>query len=171
MFERNRIESSSEATAIPIEVGFLDGTVAKGRLIVPTGKGVADVLNAAGGFIEFEPYGGERGFLAKAQLARVKPIGVPRAANLAARISDADGFDPYRILGVTAAAGREERRQAYVALAKIYHPDRYASAELPKEVAEYLATMVRRINAANAALEMSEKHQARRQETSFTTPR
>jgi hypothetical protein len=160
VFERNRADNPTEPTAVPVEVGLADGSIAKGRLSVPCGKSVADVLNADGGFIEFEPYGGERVFLAKAQLCRVTPIGVPKAANLAARLNDREGFDPYRVLGVTAASTREQRRQAYVALAKIYHPDRYATAELPEEVAQYLAAMVRRINAAHAALEVAQKQPA-----------
>jgi hypothetical protein len=82
VFERNRTDGPAETTAVPVEIGFADGSIAKGRLIVPVGKGIADVLNGSGGFIEFEPYGGERGFLAKAQLCRVRPMGVPRAPNL-----------------------------------------------------------------------------------------
>ena len=40
---------------------------------------------------------------------------------------------------------RDEIRQAYFAQAKVYHPDRYATAELPTEVIEYLFAMARRI--------------------------
>ena len=54
-----------------------------------------------------------------------------------------------------------EIREAYFALAKVYHPDRYATAELPTEVIEYLFAMARRINAAHAALNVEQKKQAR----------
>jgi hypothetical protein len=170
MFERNKIDNVPETSAIPIEIACADGSVAKGKLIVPIGRSVADALNGSGDFIEFEPYGGERSFVAKAQLASVKLVGVPKAPNLQARLSDPDGFDPHRILGLPAGASREERRQAYFMLAKAYHPDRYATAELPKEVRDYLAAMARRINAAHAALEVPQKRQAAREEPIFTSP-
>ena len=44
-------------------------------------------------------------------------------------------------------------RGAYLRKAKAYHPDRYANADLPDEVRSYLEGMVRRVNAAFAALE------------------
>ena len=170
MFERNKIDNVPETTAVPVEIAFADGTVGKGKLHAPLGKTVADTLNGGGGFIEFEPYGGERSYVAKAQLASVKLVGVPKAASLSARIKDVDGFDPYAVLRVAEGAGRDEVRQAYFALAKAYHPDRYATAELPEEVREYLAAMARRINAAHASLEVPERKKATRAEPVFTTP-
>jgi curved DNA-binding protein CbpA len=44
-------------------------------------------------------------------------------------------------------------RARFHLLAKAYHPDRYAAAELPAEVTTYLEAMARRVNAAYAALE------------------
>jgi len=170
MFDRNRIDNLPEPSVVPVEVALVDGTITRGKLLVPVGKSVAEALNGAGGFIEFEPYGGERGFLAKAQLASIKPVRVPKAANLGARLSDPDGFDPHAVLGLAAGASREEVRQAYFRLAKAYHPDRYATAELPEEVRDYLAAMARRINAAHAALEVPQKRQRVREEPIFTSP-
>jgi DnaJ-like protein len=169
MFERSKIDNAPEPNAVPAEVTFADGTLAKGKLLVAMGKTVADALNGPGAFIEFEPYGGERSYLAKAQLASVKLVGVPRSPNLQARLVDIDGFDPHRILGVMAGASREELRSAYFAMAKTYHPDRYATAELPAEVRDYLAAMARRINAAHAALDVPERKRAVRAEPVFTS--
>ena len=170
MFERNKVDNGPEMSAVPVEAALADGSVVEGKLLVPMGKCVADALNGAAAFVEFEPYGGERSFLAKAQLASVKLIGVPKVPNLGARLADADGFDPHGVLGVAVGASREEVRQAYFALAKAYHPDRYAAAELPAEVRDYLAAMARRINAAHAALDVPQKRQALRQEPIFTSP-
>lgn len=153
MFERTRVDNAPEASAVPVEVVLADGTLTKGKLLVSAGKTLSDALNGTAAFIEFEPYGGERTFLSKAQLASVQLVGVPKAANLSARTRDGDSFNPHAILGVAANAGWEEIRQAYHKLAKSYHPDRYASAELPVEVQDYLAAMARRVNAAYAALE------------------
>jgi hypothetical protein len=170
MFERNKIDNVPETSAVPIEVAFTDGTTAKGKLLVPLGRSVADVLNGSGSFVEFEPYGGEKSYIAKAQLASLKLVGVPRVPSLQARLSDPDGFDPHVILGIGAGANREEVRGAYFMLAKTYHPDRYATAELPDEVRHYLAAMARRINAAYAALDVPERKRAARAEPIFTSP-
>ena len=170
MFERGRADNLAEQSAVPVEIAFADGAAAKGKMLVPVGKTVADALNGAGSFIEFEPYGGDKSYLAKAQLASVRLVGVPKVPNLEARLADPDGFDPHRVLGLSLGAGREELRAAYFALAKAYHPDRYATAELPAEVRAYLAAMARRINAAHAALEAPQKRQAARAEPVFTSP-
>jgi DnaJ domain len=168
MFDRNKINHVSDTNAVPVEIALADGTTAKGKLHVATSKTVADTLNNGGAFIEFEPYGGERGFLAKSQLVSVKPVGVPKASGLNARPRDADNFDPFVVLGIAPGADKEEIRRAYVGLAKNYHPDRYTTVELPDEVRSYLADMARRINAAYAALDIPERKQATRAAPVFT---
>jgi hypothetical protein len=170
MFERTRIDNVPDLTAMPVEAVFVDGTIVRGKLMVPTTKSIADLLNGSGAFLEFEPYGGERNYIAKAQIASIRMLGVPKLPNLTARLKDYDGFDPFAVLGIKPGATREDIRQAYFALAKSYHPDRYANAELPSEVIEYLFAMARRINAAHAALNVEQKKQAARAEPVFTTP-
>jgi hypothetical protein len=169
MFERTRVDNVPDLTAMPVEAVFADGSVVRGKLLIPASKSIADVLNGGGAFLEFEPYGGERSYIAKAQIASIKMLGVPKLPNLAVRLKDFDGFDPFAVLGVKPGATREEVRQAYFALAKAYHPDRYATAELPTEVIEYLFAMARRINAAHAALTTEQKKQAARAEPVFTS--
>ena len=122
MFERGRVDNLAEQSAVPVEIALADGTAAKGKMLVPVGKSVADALNGTGSFIEFEPYGGDKSYLAKAQLASVRLVGVPKAPNLQARLVDLDGFDPHRVLGLQAGASREEVRAAYFALAKALSP-------------------------------------------------
>ena len=95
---------------------------------------------------------------------------MPKAPSLGARLKDVDGFDPHAVLRIDHGASRDEVRHAYFALAKAYHPDRYATAELPEEVRDYLSAMARRINAAHAALDVPERKKAARAEPVFTTP-
>ncbi len=170
MFDRSKSANVQDMTAMPVEAVFADGTVARGKLLVAAGKSIADVLNGPGAFIEFEPYGDERSYISKAQVASIKLLGVPKLPNLNARVRDLDGFDPYATLGIQPGATREEVRQAFFAQAKSYHPDRYASAELPSEVIEYLFAMARRINAAHAALNVEQKKQAAKTEPVFVSP-
>lgn len=176
MFERNKIDSNIQQGAIPAKVTLDDGEIIKGRFIAAVGRGFGDILNGTGSFFEFEPYGGERSFIAKSSIRAVQLIGVPSGPSLNSRLKDADGFDPFVILGVRPGASQEDIRAAYHALAKTYHPDRYASAELPGEVREYLASMARRINAAYAALDEQLKTtrravQARTDAVYTSTPR
>ncbi len=152
MFERNKIDNAEHA-GVPVELSTVDGVAVNGRLLIAMGRNVFDVLNGSGAFLEFEPYGGERSFVAKASISNVKLINVPRAANLNQRLHDLDGFDPHAILGVPSSASFDDVKSAWHKLAKIYHPDRYSSAELPPEVRDYLASMARRVNAAYAVLE------------------
>lgn len=155
MFERNRVDSTvpHTLTTVPVELTLDDGRQVKGKFVAPMSKPFFEVLNGGGGFLEFEPYGSERTFIAKSSIRSVRLTGVPAAPSLEARLREIDGFDPHAILGIARNAPFDEVRQAYHRLAKAYHPDRYASVDLPHEVQGYLASMARRVNAAYAALE------------------
>lgn len=166
MFERGK--SDRAQGQVPVNITLKDGRELIGRLLIPQGFGLIDVLNGASSFIEFEPIGGERMFVAKSALQSVKPMNLPAAPDLWAGSTEGGGFDPFAILGVKAGSTREEAREAYLSLAKTYHPDRYATAKLPPEVRDYLAVMARRINAAYEALEIEKKKQAARSEPVFT---
>lgn len=159
MFERIRPDNADHV-AVPVEIHLADGTVAKGKVMAPIGRSLADILNGSGGFVEFEPYGGEVAFIAKSRLAEIRPLGVPKGVNLKAKLAANEPLNPYAVLGVAPGSSHEDVRKAYFTLAKSYHPDRYASAELPPEVLEYLFTMARRVNAAYAALDGARRAQA-----------
>jgi hypothetical protein len=174
MFERNKIESTIEQTGIAIEATLEDGRVLTGKVAIPMHKTVYDVLNGTGVFLDFEPFDGDRQFIAKSTLRTVKMLAVARGPHLQARLRDLEGFDPYAILGLNRAASWDAVKAAYHSLAKVYHPDRYSSAELPAEVRDYLAAMARRVNAAYAALEAPQmvKKQAANTRTApiYTSP-
>lgn len=152
MFERNKIDNV-EANGVAVEITTDTGETLTGRLLIAVGRNFADVLNSPGGFVEFEPWGGERVLFAKASLRTVRLAHVPRPDSLKGRLAAFDGFDPHAILGVPSTATLEEIKAAWHRLSMTYHPDRYAMAELPAEVIDYLSAMARRINAAYAALE------------------
>jgi hypothetical protein len=151
MFERHTFEP--ETVAINIILQTTDNARLTGRIVVPRNRGLGEVMNGPNPFVDFETADGDRLLLAKAAIKSVRSLHAGRPVDLQQRIKDAAGFDPRAILGVAPTATRGEVRQAYLTLAKIYHPDRYASAELPDEVREYLSAMARRINAAYAVLQ------------------
>jgi DnaJ-domain-containing protein 1 len=146
-------EYVQERHAAHVEIRLSDGTLLKGKLMMAMGKAVADVLNSPSLFLDFESHTGERSYIAKLQVAVLRQLEVARPASLGTRLAAIDDFEPHRILGVEPDAAPEEIRRAYLRLAKGYHPDCFANVELPAEVKDYLAAMVRRINAAYAALE------------------
>jgi hypothetical protein len=152
MFERNRVDTI-EYTGVAVEITTANEDTIAGRLIVGPGRNLAQVLNGDGGFVEFEPWGGDRVHFSKRLLRSIKLVQADRPESLSGRINAMDGFDPYTILGVQKGASLDEARNAWHRLSMAYHPDRYAMVELPAEVTAYLAAMARRINAAYAALE------------------
>jgi DnaJ domain len=153
---------------VSVEIVLEDGRELQGKLLIPPGRTLAEMLNGGASFIEFAPINGERMFIAKSALHAVKPTNVPDTPDLWAGPTEGGSFDPFAVLGVKVDASREEVREAYFNLAKVYHPDRYATAELPAEVREYLSVMARRINAAYDAWQSSQKRQAVKREPVFT---
>jgi hypothetical protein len=164
MFERGK----DRAGPVDVEIALGDGQTLGGKLIVPPGRTLTDVLNGAAAFIEFEPVEGGRMYLAKSALHSVTPSNIPAAPDLWAGPTEGAGFDPFRVLGIDADATREHAREAYLRLAKTYHPDRNAAADLPRKVRDYLAAMVRRINAANDAVQARLQKKSAKQEPVFT---
>lgn len=146
-----RGEYVPDPVALPARILLADGTVLKGNLLVASTKSLAGSLNSAQPFLEFEAHGGERSYVAKAQITSVTPVTVPKVASLNVRASD--NFEPCIILGISQKASRNEIREGYLLQVKKYHPDRFASLDLPDEVVAYLGAMLSRINAAYAMLE------------------
>ena len=165
MFERGK---DSRAGPVDVEIGLGDGRTLNGKLIVPPGRTLPELLNGTATFVEFVSLDGGRMYLAKAAVPSVTPADIPAAPDLWAGPTEGSNFDPYKVLGIGADATREHAREAYLRLAKAYHPDRYASADLPKEVRDYLAVMVRRINAANDAVQARLHRKEAKQEAVFT---
>lgn len=148
-----RFEPEAVRTAVPVTVTRTSGVIERGRIVLPVQKTLDDLLNGPASFIEFHPYGGEPAFLSKSDISAVAPSNVPTPSDVNVRLqTSTDSADPYDVLGLPRGASYSEVKKAYHRLAKLYHPDRYANAELPDEVGIYLAGMARRVNAAYAAL-------------------
>ena len=89
-------------------------------------------------------------FIAKTAIRSVRSANVPKAdqIDMEGRAPGTPAFDPYAVLKVPREASPDEIRQAYHRMAKLYHPDRIASFELPDEVMDYVRAMLVRINLA-----------------------
>ncbi|MFV0369847.1 MAG: DnaJ family molecular chaperone [Hyphomicrobiaceae bacterium] len=164
MFERTRIDnmSQSQSVAIPAELTLDDMSVLKGDLMMPATRPVHEVLNGPGVFVEFRPYGKEPQLLAKSAIRGICFIKAQTTGQLSRTINEKENFDPFRTLGLSRSASHADVHKAYVTLAKTYHPDRFANADLPNEVRDYLAAKARQINLAFQALDTTNREVVRR---------
>ena len=70
MFDRNdRVEGPVSA-----EITLASGRQLSGKFILPAGRTLVEALNGPSTFIEFEPQGDERTFIAKSALQSVTPL-------------------------------------------------------------------------------------------------
>ena len=151
-----RSEYAPERKPVAVEISLADGSVAKGKLWAAANKSVAETLNGTSPFLEFTPFGAERPqYLSRAHILTLSPIDIPKTHPLYERRGSGDADDPHHILGVPAGSAWHDVREAYVRLAKAYHPDRFAGVTLPEEVTHYLGSKARTINAAYSVLEDS----------------
>ena len=116
------------------------------------GKGVHKLLEADEAFIYLDVFDGDGRFIAKADIRGLKVLTSIKSQTVTLPIPDARNFEPYRILGLEKSASFDDIRDAYHRLSKLYHPDRYAGVELPREVKAYLEAMAKNVNAAFHAL-------------------
>lgn len=127
-----------------------DNSVHTVSIRLPMSNRLADALNNADVFLDVLSPSGQQQFIAKSGIRAVRSANVPRADQLDTEKA-APGtatFDPYAVLKVPKEASPEEIRHAYHRMARLYHPDRIASFELPAEVMDYVRAMLVRINLA-----------------------
>jgi DnaJ-domain-containing protein 1 len=127
-----------------------DGTVENATVRLSLSGKLQETLNNADRFLDVTNAEGKQSYLSKDAIARVELIEVPRAnqMNLFRNAGDSTSFDPYAVLGVARGADAAAIRAAYLTQAKRYHPDRFQNVDLPKEMADYAAAMLVRINLA-----------------------
>ena len=146
MFQSNK----TNAVRALVALTFMDGKTDTVSVRLTLTSKLSDALNNADLFIDAVNAAGKQYFVAKAAIANVELIEVPKAAqlNMQRRSADRERFDPFDVLGVANDAGSDAIRQAYHAMVKAYHPDRFSALDLPREMKDYAAAMLVRINLA-----------------------
>jgi len=142
--------SKSNSVRAQVALTFADGRSETVSVRLPLSSKLNEALNNADSFLDVVNGEGKQYFLAKSGIARVELLEVPKASqtNLLRRVSDNGGFDPYQVLGIDRGADAETVRRAFHAMSKAYHPDRFAGIDLPKEMKDYAAAMIVRLNLA-----------------------
>lgn len=133
------------ANRVQVALTLADGSLLTCTVRLPLTGRLSDALNNADQFLDIITAHGQQ-FIAKSQVKAARSAVVPRADQLDSRSEGS--FDPYAILKVSKSATAEEIKAAYHRMARLYHPDRLASYELPDEVVAYVRAMLVRVNLA-----------------------
>ena len=152
MFNKENDYQRHNRAPVSVSITLAAGQTLRGTLFVPKTKSLMEELNRGEPFLEFESYDGTRMFIARTNIGSVKEFNIPRVDQLENKVGLLDQFDAHAVLGVAADADKVAIRQAYLNLAKTYHPDRFARMELPREVFEYLSAVATRVNLAYSEL-------------------
>ena len=131
-------------------VTLADGAVLTVSVRLPLSNRLGDALNNSDTFLDALSPSGQQQFIAKTAIRSVRSANVPKSDQLdmEGRAPGTPSFDPYAVLKVAKDASPDEIRQAYHRMAKLYHPDRISSFDLPEEVMDYIRAMLVRINLA-----------------------
>jgi DnaJ domain len=154
MFERNRVDNTMTAT-IAVELTLADGSIVTGRAAMPSGRQVHKLMDGAEAFLFVETFEGEGTFVPKVDVKSLKLVPLARPQELRIAATDVSSFDPYKVLGVERGCTLEDLKAAYHRLTKVYHPDSYAGVALPPEVAAYIDSRCKQVNAAFRVLKGS----------------
>ncbi|NJM31310.1 MAG: DnaJ domain-containing protein [Rhizobiales bacterium] len=147
MFDRQRTSSNSEMGRAMALIELVDGRAVTGQVRLPLSGKLSEAMNNADQFLDVVTGDGKRQFIAKHRIQTASPVEVPKADQLQKR-ADLAVFDPYAVLGIPRGTAGDELKQAYHKMARAYHPDRLASLDLPKEMRDYAAAMLVRVNLA-----------------------
>ncbi len=149
MFESNAPPSKSHVNRTSVIVTLSDGTAVNLAIRLTMTSKLADALNNTDHFLDVLDTEGRQTFIAKQAVRKVELLDAPRASlNIQRRSTDRAVFDPYAVLGVDKESNAAAIRQAYHDLVRKYHPDQFANYQLPKEMMDYAAAMLVRINLA-----------------------
>ena len=143
-------QSKDRVNRTLVAITLSDDMVVTASIRLPLSNKIADMLNGGDQFLDVISPSGLQQFIAKSSIKMVRPMDLPKAdqLDLDARQAGLTDFDPHTVLKVSKEATPEEVKQAYHRMARLYHPDRIASYELPEEIKDYTRAMLVRINLA-----------------------
>lgn len=161
-------KSGLERVPVRVLITLDNADQVRGSIKVPRGHSLGDTLNSGDQFVLVDHTDGHPTYLSLASIREIKSSQLPAAEQINQAEKRAANASAHQILGLEAEFSRDQLHQRYHDMTKLYHPDHYATIELPDEVSTYISDMARRINMAYTELEndlkVQEKEEKRRQE-------
>ena len=90
MFDRSATDNARQMKTAVVEIKLDDGRALSGKVVFTSSSNLFDALNGQDAFIDFEPFDGQREFIAKSTLRAVRLIKTPPVPRLAGRGRDHD---------------------------------------------------------------------------------
>lgn len=140
------------------QIELSTGRILDGKFIIAETSDLLRTLNGEGKFAVFIDHEGNHKLIAKTSIVEANERRPVQVKPLDA--GNDNGFDPYKILGVTHEADLDVIKVRYHELARRYHPGRYAHKEMPAEIAQYALEKFRLIEQAFDALSADPRQRA-----------
>ncbi len=131
-------------------VRLSDGRQLDGKFIIAETSNLLMTLNGDGKFAVFVNHKGNTKLIAKSSIVEANEKQIKKIKPLAC--SNDNGFDPYKILGVSTETTFDIIEAQYKKLARRYHPGRYTHKEMPTEIAEYALSISQQVEQAFQSL-------------------
>ncbi len=143
-------QSKDKVNRTSVMLTLTDGSAITVSMKLPLSNKLSDTLNTTEMFLDILTIQGEQQYIAKTAIRSVRAMDMPKTnqIDLETRQAGQGQFEPYAILQIDRNASQEEIRKAYHRMARLYHPDRISSFDLPEEMMEYARAMLVRINLA-----------------------
>ena len=134
---------------IAVTITLANGDTLRGSVPSGASASLSFELNREGLFLNVKDTTGKILFIAKSNIVQVVEGNVEKSVVMPELVV---GKSPYKVLRINEGASPEVIRQAYVTLAKMYHPDHYPAETTAPELSEYIAAMFQQITVAYTAL-------------------
>ena len=136
-----------DTKTVDVFITLIDGRELFGALACGLTAKIGAALNSEGHFIELRDQEGDATFIAKHQVASLEKAknGKRKQSNLEAAVAAHSNW--HEVLGVSVNSSSGNVKDAYHALAKQYHPDRYPP-HMPDEMRRYASDRLSEINKA-----------------------
>ena len=142
--------SKERVKHIAVAIIMADGRKLDGKLIVAETSSLLRTLNGDGKFAVFVAHNGDHKLIAKSSIVEANEVVIKPVKTLSS--SNDNGFDPYKILGLSNQASLDVITAQYKKLSRAYHPARYTHSEMPLEIAAYALDMSNLIEQAYLSL-------------------
>lgn len=149
------------SSRVAVEVVLADGERLRGIVLVPRDKSLRDLLNADEPFMEFDCAVAGPTVLSKQSIRSIRQFVLPPAGQLAAHAAWLEQVGAWRALGLREDADLGQVDAAWRRLSALYAPENYPRDRVPSEIADFAASVTRRLELAYRELKAALERRAR----------